>query len=134
MDASVRAMSVREAVTIVSSLALLALVTLACKTSGGGADGGTTSSPPTPGRGARQDCGGRYGTCPPGQECLMDSPTCHGATGFCGTVPPECVVVTPYCGCGSTYWSCGWPTGPWMFRGAACIPDSGRSRDAAMGP
>jgi hypothetical protein len=63
----------------------------------------------------------------------MDSPTCHGATGFCAPPVPECYVLTPYCGCGTTTWACTWPTSPWMFKGAACITDSG-PHDASTAP
>ena len=131
-------MLAREVASAGVALAFVVLATLACGTGRGRTspmDGGVVSPPP-PARGTRIDCGygGRYAPCPTGQECLFDAPGCHSATGYCGTPTPECVVATAYCGCGTTVWVCGWPTTPWMYKGALCTKDGGPGGDAAAGP
>lgn len=129
-------MLAREAVSIGVALACVALVTLACGRGGTSPMDAAVVSPPGPARGTRIDCGydGRSAACPTGQVCLFDSPSCHAASGYCGTPTPECVVATAYCGCGTTVWVCGWPTTPWMYKGALCTKDGGVARDASPGP
>ncbi|CAN5434366.1 hypothetical protein BH09MYX1_BH09MYX1_54330 [soil metagenome] len=124
-------MNVRDVAQALGAIGVVVLATSACRTRADtSADGGVTSTPPVPARGERRSCGStRDEPCRPGEVCLIDTPSCHGATGFCGDPSPKCYVMTAFCGCGGTDFACTWPTSPWMRRGAECAADAG-SHDA----
>ena len=94
---------------VLRTLSLLALVSVAaCDDKASTADAGyaptkTIAAPSV--RTTRLDCGGKFGTCPPGENCYIDTPGCD-ATGFCGPPEPTCAHTTTFCGCHGIEFAC----------------------------
>lgn len=113
----------REAVTLVVAVAALALFANGCddKKSSSAVASATAKPLATPSaRTTRLDCGGSFGTCPPGEYCYYDQPGCN-TTGYCGPVEPPCPHPISFCGCNGIELACKFPKRKWNEQGKQCF-------------
>ncbi len=109
--------------SLATPLVVLVVFVAGCDDKHGAADAGYTPTKTIPApsvRTTRLDCGGKFGTCPPGESCFYDSPGCD-ATGFCGPPEPPCGHTLTFCGCNAMEFACKFPKHPWRDQGPQCI-------------
>lgn len=84
-------------------------------------------------RTTRLDCGGSFGTCPPGEYCFYDRPGCD-TTGFCGPAEPPCAHSTSFCGCTGIELACTAPKRNWLEKGTQCFTSEPVKSAASAAP